>query len=81
VRVIRLTRFAITPLGTNKRSFFADALGGDLLQALHGWVVAQHIIADRRLRHRAAHRGRRLRDGVRTQVYQPVRFAHHSTPL
>jgi hypothetical protein len=67
--------------GHEQRGFLADALGGGFLQALYRRVVAQHIVADLRFRHRAAHRGRRLRDGVRTQVNQPVRFAHHSTPL
>ncbi|GIV14331.1 MAG: hypothetical protein KatS3mg021_2613 [Fimbriimonadales bacterium] len=69
------------PAGHKERRLFAHSRGGKLLQLAHGGVIAQHIVADLRLRHRAAHLWRRLRDCVRAQVYQPVCFAHHSTPL
>jgi hypothetical protein len=67
--------------GHEQGCFLTHSFCGKRFQSLHGGIFAQHIIAHLRPRHRATHRRRGLRYGVRTQINHPLRFAHHSTPL
>ena len=48
--------------------FLAEQVGHALAQQVYGRVVADLLVADFRLRHRLAHRGRRARLRVRQQV-------------
>ena len=62
------TWFAIVPLGSQERGFLAEQRGDALLQPVDGRVLAVLVVADRRGRHRRAHRRRRTGDGVGAQV-------------
>src|SRR2546426_961837 len=46
------------------RGLLAEDLGGPLFEPVHGRILAVLVVADLGLRHRAAHRGRREREGV-----------------
>ena len=65
---IRLTRLPIVPLATKSAGLLARQLGGALLERDDGRVVAEDVVAELRLGHRAAHLGRGLGDRVGAQV-------------
>ena len=46
----------------------AEHRSGSFLERVHGRVVAEDVVADLGVRHRASHGGRRVRDGVGAQV-------------
>ena len=56
-----------------ERRLAAEERGYALLQAVDGRVVAEHVVADLGLRHRAPHVGARARDGVAAEVRRPRR--------
>src|SRR5258708_40320242 len=59
----------LRPGGKEESRLHAEALRGDLLQAVHPGIVAEDVAADGGLRHRGAHGGRRLGNGVASKVY------------
>ena len=65
---IWLTRLPIVPLATKSAGLLAGQLGGTLLERDDRRVVAEDVVADLGLGHRATHLGRRVRDGVGAQV-------------
>ena len=62
------TRLPMVPLATNSAGLLAGQLGGALLERDDGGVVAEDVVADLGLGHRAAHRRRGLGDGVGAKV-------------
>ena len=54
--------------GHEQAGLLAEQLGGAGLEGLDGRVVLEDVVADLGLGHRAAHRGRRVGDGVAAQV-------------
>jgi len=65
------------PTGASQRRTYLEAeeRRGVLLQAVHRRVVAEDIVAERRLDHSAAHAGGRSGDGVGTKVDHVVHAA------
>ena len=53
-----------------ERGFLAHPAGGHLLQAVDSGVFAVNVVADFGFRHRLAHGGRGMGDGVGTEVYE-----------
>ena len=66
------TRLPIVPLRDEQAGLLAEQLGGALLERDDGRVVAEDVVADLGLGHRAAHGGRRAGDGVAAQVDRAV---------
>ena len=58
------------PRREEDRGLLAQELGGHRLEQVDGGVLAEHVVADRRLRHEAAHLRRRSRRGVAAEVDQ-----------
>src|SRR5438552_968476 len=50
------------------RGLLAEDLGGPLFKPVHGRILAVLVVADLGLRHRAAHRGGREREGIAPQL-------------
>jgi hypothetical protein len=55
--------------GEEERRLEAEDLGRARLQAVDRGIVAEDVVPQLGLEHRAAHPGRRARDGIRAQVY------------
>ena len=58
------------PRRDEEARLLAEQLGGAFLEGVDRRVVAEDVVADLGLGHRAAHRRRGLRDGVAAQVDQ-----------
>jgi hypothetical protein len=56
------------PGGHEQAGLLAQQLGGTCLERLDRRVVLEDVVADLGVGHRAAHRGRRVGDGVAAQV-------------
>ncbi len=54
--------------GDEEAGLLPEQRGRALLERIDGRVVAEDVVTDLRLRHRATHRGRGVGDGVRAQV-------------
>ena len=55
--------------GDEHRRLLAHQIGEAFLEFAHRGVVTESVVADHGARHRLAHRGGRLGDGVGTEVY------------
>ena len=62
------TRLPIVPLRDEQAGLLAEQLGGALLEGVDRRVVAEDVVADLGVGHRAAHRGGRMGDGVGAEV-------------
>ena len=49
--------FAIVPLGKNSARFLAEQRRDACLEATHGRIAVEHVVADFRVGHRAPHAG------------------------
>ena len=58
------------PGGDEQPGLLAEKLGRPFLEGVDRRIVAEDVVADLGLRHRPAHRRRRVRDRVATQVDQ-----------
>ena len=70
--------------GDEEPGLLAEELGGPLLEGIDRRVVAEHVVPDLGRGHGAAHLGRRLRDGVGSevdQVHAPARIARRDVSL
>ena len=69
VRELR-DEIALGATGDEDGGFLAEQVGGAFLERVDGGVVAEDVVAELRLRHRASHLRRRPRHGVAPKVDQ-----------
>jgi hypothetical protein len=67
---------ALRARGEEDRGLLAEEVGGHRLEQVDGGVLAQHVVAHRRLGHEAPHLGRRPGRGVAAEVDQAGGLAH-----